>query len=93
MSAVRKLFVVGILCLTAHTVAGGDDPQPMVLHKNEGELRTRRPREGVASPSTEFLLKFGQRPMARSICCSSPRRFVPAPSSQGTNIIMRTKHS
>jgi mannose-6-phosphate isomerase-like protein (cupin superfamily) len=29
-----------------------------VLQKNDGDLRTRRPREGVASPSTEFLLKI-----------------------------------
>ncbi|HKW77168.1 MAG TPA: cupin domain-containing protein [Terriglobales bacterium] len=30
----------------------------MVLQQNEGELRTRRPRE-VASPSSHFLLKVG----------------------------------
>lgn len=61
MSAARKLFVVGALCLTAHTAAADDGPQPVVLHKNEGELRTRLPREGVASPGTEFLLKLGPK--------------------------------
>jgi len=29
--------------------------------KNEGEIRTRRPREGVASPSSDFLLKVSPK--------------------------------
>jgi mannose-6-phosphate isomerase-like protein (cupin superfamily) len=33
----------------------------VVLQKNEGELRTRRPRENVASPSGDFLLKVSQK--------------------------------
>jgi len=31
------------------------------LQKDEGEARIRRPREGVASPASEFLLKIGPR--------------------------------
>lgn len=33
----------------------------MVLQKNEGEVRTRRPREGVASPSSDFMLKVSPK--------------------------------
>ena len=35
--------------------------KPKVLQKNDGEWRTRRPREGVASASTDFLLKIGPK--------------------------------
>lgn len=59
-----KLFAVGLLCglcLSAQNVAPGEDGKPAVLQKNDGELRTRRPREGVASPSTDFLLKIGPK--------------------------------
>jgi quercetin dioxygenase-like cupin family protein len=34
---------------------------PKPLQKNEGEPRTRRPRQGVASPASEFLLKIGPK--------------------------------
>jgi mannose-6-phosphate isomerase-like protein (cupin superfamily) len=57
----RKLLAVVVLCLTAYTTARSEGQQPTVLHKNDGDLRTRRPREGVASPATEFLLKFGPK--------------------------------
>ena len=33
----------------------------IVLQKDEGELRTRRPREGVASPSSDFLVKVSPK--------------------------------
>lgn len=49
------------ICLFAQTVAPDLNPKPMVLQKNEGELRTRRPREGVSSPASEFLLKIGPK--------------------------------
>lgn len=62
MSGVLKLlFPVWLcaLCLPAQTAAPDESTKPIVLQKNEGELRTRRPREGVSSPSTDFLLKIG----------------------------------
>jgi mannose-6-phosphate isomerase-like protein (cupin superfamily) len=58
------LLVVYLLCLAAQPTAQGDSAQPVqpaVLQKNEGDLRTRRPRDGVASPSTDFLLKIGPK--------------------------------
>jgi quercetin dioxygenase-like cupin family protein len=56
-------FIVWVLCLSVEIAPRGAivAPQPAVLHKNDGELRMRRPREGVASPSTEFLLKIGPK--------------------------------
>ncbi len=48
------------LCLPAQTPAP-EAAKPLVLQKNEGELRTRRPREGVSSPASEFLLKVGPK--------------------------------
>jgi hypothetical protein len=47
-----KLIVVCLFCLTARAAAHDDSPRPTVLHKNDGDLRTRRPRDGVSSPST-----------------------------------------
>src|SRR5262249_58964181 len=58
MSNVFKCFAICIVCVVAQPAARGDGPPPAVLHKHEGELRARRPREGVASPSTAFLLKI-----------------------------------
>jgi mannose-6-phosphate isomerase-like protein (cupin superfamily) len=59
-----KLLVVVLLCalwVPAQTPAPDASGKPVVLQKNEGELRTRRPREGVASPSSDFLLKIGPK--------------------------------
>ena len=53
--------VLCALCLPAQTSAPDPNPKPLVLQKNEGELRTRRPREGVSSPASEFLLKIGPK--------------------------------
>src|SRR5690242_11011995 len=50
-----------VLGLSVEVAPRGVVAQPAVLHKNDGELRTRRPREGVASPSREFLLKIGPK--------------------------------
>src|SRR5262249_31582181 len=61
IDATRQASGVGVLCLIAYATARGDGPQPLVPHKNDGDLRTRRPREGVASPSTELLLKIGPK--------------------------------
>ena len=59
-----RLLVAGllyVLCLPAQ-ISNPDEPaKPLVLQKNEGELRTRRPREGVTSPASEFLLKIGPK--------------------------------
>lgn len=59
-----RLLVAGllyVLCLPAQ-ISNPDEPaKPLVLQKNEGELRTRRPPEGVTSPASEFLLKIGPK--------------------------------
>lgn len=62
-NAFRLLVAVLLyaLCLLAQ-ISNPDEPaKPLVLQKNEGELRTRRPREGVTSPASEFLLKIGPK--------------------------------
>ena len=64
MSNAPKLFVAFLLCIQyipAQTPATDEGAKPVVLQKNEGDLRTRRPREGVASPAGEFLLKIGPK--------------------------------
>lgn len=64
MSNALKLLVAILLCVQcvpAQTPAPVENAKPIVLQKNEGEPRTRRPREGVASPSSEFLLKIGPK--------------------------------
>jgi len=63
MSHVLKLLVVVLVCapcVLAQTSVEGS-AKAIVLQKNEGELRTRRPREGVASPSSDFLLKVSPK--------------------------------
>jgi mannose-6-phosphate isomerase-like protein (cupin superfamily) len=64
MSNALKLFVAVFLCVRcvlAQSPAQDGGAKPVVLQKNDGDLRTRRPREGVASPSTDFLLKIGPK--------------------------------
>jgi mannose-6-phosphate isomerase-like protein (cupin superfamily) len=64
MSNALKLFVAIFLCVRcvpAESPAPDGGAKPVVLQKNDGDLRTRRPREGVASPSTDFLLKIGPK--------------------------------
>ncbi len=64
MSHAVKLLAVVLLCaqcVPAQTVASEGGAKAIVLQKNEGELRTRRPREGVASPSSDFLLKVSPK--------------------------------
>jgi mannose-6-phosphate isomerase-like protein (cupin superfamily) len=63
MSHAFKLIAVLLLsssCMNAQTPAS-DEGKAVVLQKNQGELRVRRPREGVSSPSSEFLLKIGPK--------------------------------
>ena len=64
MSNALKLLLPVWLCalyLPAQTATPDEQAKPVVLQKNEGELRTRKPREGVSSPSTDFLLKIGPK--------------------------------
>jgi mannose-6-phosphate isomerase-like protein (cupin superfamily) len=64
MSNAIKLLVAILLCapcIPAQTHATDEGAKAVVLQKNEGELRTRRPRENVASPSSDFLLKISQK--------------------------------
>jgi mannose-6-phosphate isomerase-like protein (cupin superfamily) len=62
-NALKLLFLVWLcaLYLPAQTATADEQAKPVVLQKNEGELRTRRRREGVSSPSTDFLLKIGPK--------------------------------
>ena len=64
MSNALRLFVAIFLCVRcvpAQSPAPDGGAKPVVLQKNDGDLRTRRPREGVASPSSDFLLKIGPK--------------------------------
>ena len=53
--------LIYVICLSSQTIVPDLNPKPLVLQKSEGELRTRRPREGVSSPASEFLLKIGPK--------------------------------
>jgi quercetin dioxygenase-like cupin family protein len=64
MSNALRLFVAVFLCarcVPAQSPAAEGGSKPVVLQKNDGDLRTRRPREGVTSPSSDFLLKIGPK--------------------------------
>jgi mannose-6-phosphate isomerase-like protein (cupin superfamily) len=64
MSKALKLLALVLLCslyAPAQPSAHDGDAKPVVLQQDEGELRTRRPREGFSSPSSDFLLKIGPR--------------------------------
>jgi mannose-6-phosphate isomerase-like protein (cupin superfamily) len=64
VSNALRLFVAVFLCvrcIPAQSPAPEGGAKPIVLQKNDGDLRTRRPREGVASPSSDFLLKIGPK--------------------------------
>jgi mannose-6-phosphate isomerase-like protein (cupin superfamily) len=62
-NALKPLIVILLCaqCVSAQTAAPEGGAKAIVLQKNEGELRTRRPREGVASPSSDFLLKVSRK--------------------------------
>jgi len=58
----RIVSFVGIASLVSlvSSVCGGQSlPKPLLLEKNEGELRTRRPRP-KPSPASQFMLKVDQ---------------------------------
>ena len=58
-----KLFLAVMLfinCAPAQTAADQSGARAVVLQKDEGELRIRRPRE-VATPSNEFMLKVSPK--------------------------------
>jgi mannose-6-phosphate isomerase-like protein (cupin superfamily) len=64
MSNALKLLVAILLCarcIPAQTHATNEGAKAVVLQRNDGELRTRRPRENVASPGSDFLLKVSQK--------------------------------
>jgi len=64
MSDALKLLVVVLVCaqcVPAQTAASAASGKPVILQKSEGDLRTRLPREGVASPASEFFLKIGPK--------------------------------
>jgi mannose-6-phosphate isomerase-like protein (cupin superfamily) len=64
MSNTLKLLVAVLLCIQcvpAQTPASDETGKAVVIQKNEGEVRTRRPREGVASPTSDFILKVGPK--------------------------------
>jgi mannose-6-phosphate isomerase-like protein (cupin superfamily) len=64
MSKVLRVLVAVFLCvrcIPAQSPAPDGGAKPMVLQKNDGDFRTRRPREGFASPSSDFLLKIGPK--------------------------------
>jgi mannose-6-phosphate isomerase-like protein (cupin superfamily) len=64
MSNAFKLFVTVLLCspcVAAQMPAPDATAKAIVLRKSDGELRTRRPRQGVASPTSDFMLKISPR--------------------------------
>ena len=64
MANVLKLLVlVSLFALYAfgRTIAHDGDAKPVVLQRDEGELRTRCLRQGFSAPASEFLLKIGPK--------------------------------
>jgi hypothetical protein len=64
VSNALRLFVAVFLCvrcIPGQSPVPESGAKPIVLKKNDGDLRTRRPREGVASPSSDFLLMVGPK--------------------------------
>jgi len=56
-----KLLLTVLLCtpwLLVQSPAANEDAKPIVLQKDEGELRVRRPRESVPMASSQFLIKI-----------------------------------
>jgi len=64
MSFMHKFFIAALVCALwapPRIDSADSEAKPLVLQRSEGEVRTRRPREGVASPSSDFLLKIGPK--------------------------------
>jgi len=49
------------VCLPGQTTAPDAGVKPAVLQRNDGDARERRPRDGVAIASTEFMIKVGPK--------------------------------
>src|SRR5262249_19890763 len=63
MSIASKLFVALFAfsqCALAQAPSS-DRAKPTVVRKDEGEMRTRRPRGTVASPSSDFVIKISPK--------------------------------
>jgi quercetin dioxygenase-like cupin family protein len=54
---IRMLSLFVLVFFAAICVAQSEGAKSLVLEKNEGEARVRRPRTAISSPSSEFLLK------------------------------------
>jgi hypothetical protein len=65
VSKTFKLFAALLLYCHSVTVAqtspSDTNARPVVMQKNEDEVRTRRLREGIASPSSDFMIKVSPR--------------------------------
>ena len=77
MSNALRLFVAVFLCVRcvpAQSPAPDSGAKPVVLQKNEGDPRTRRPREGVASPSNRRRDHIAGYPLIRELAHRCPDR-------------------
>lgn len=64
MSNSLKFFLFVLMCTyvaVAQRPSADQTAKAVVLQKDQGEVRTRRPRLGVNSPTRDFLLKVGPR--------------------------------
>jgi len=64
MTCARNFLAFSFICvhcLFAQIPSSDEPARPVVLQKDEGEHRTRRPREGVASPTSEFVIKISPK--------------------------------
>ena len=55
MKKITLLIVVTLLAVICYAQSQG--AKPLVLEKNEGEARVRRPRGSLPTPTAEFILK------------------------------------
>ena len=90
------LSITGIagLSVQSHQVpAPGDPPlisKPLLLEKNEGELRTRRPRPKPV-PATQFLLKVDPKSNGSRHLVVGTEDIAPEPSFRPTNTPAKMK--
>ena len=56
-----SVLAISFFCVQALPIVAQNEGKPVVLQKEEGEVRTRRPRTGVASPSTDFVFKVSKQ--------------------------------
>jgi hypothetical protein len=89
------LLVTECICYAqsdmAHaSAASPSGAKPLLLEKNEGELRTRRPRP-KPSPASQFMLKAGPKIHGSQHLVSAQSRFRPGHRYRLTNIPLRMK--